>query len=53
MRAIAAWLALWNDAVRMVWLKGLFRLFRFDPARGARLLADEFEGTATPRFASG
>ena len=45
MRAIAAWLALWNDAVRMVWLKGLFR---FDPARGARLLADEFEGNSDP-----
>ena len=34
-----------NAALAVVWLKGLFR---FDPARGARLLADEFEGNSDP-----
>ena len=34
-----------NAPLAVVWLKGLFR---FNPARGARLLADEFEGNSDP-----
>ena len=34
-----------NAPLAVVWLKGLFR---FDPAQGARLMADEFEGNSDP-----